>query len=172
MRLISPNALALCAACVALLLPGASGAQDDIDLDELPPQQLDYLLHAELDDVYERLDSNSLYKLNVLVDAIMYALSDHGDDDDEQTIDIEDLIEETNEAGVTLRAIVIYAVRSADEHSGNGRGGIIPVVREDRQRTAPSPGFAAPVVALPKVKLALTETIRRVNNAPPARRFP
>ena len=160
MRTVPTRSIALLASCIVLFLPSASGAQDDIDLDQLDQGPLSYALNAELDDVYERLNANDLYELNDIVDAIMYALSDAGDDQSEQAIDMEDLVEEMQEAGVSLRNVVVGAVRQADQQSGNGRQGIIRVQNPDAPRWRPP--TATPAVAVPIAKAAVTRIIRSV----------
>ena len=64
MRTVPTKSLALFASCVALLLPNPSGAQNDVDLDQLTQEHVAYALNAELDDVYERLNANQLHDLN------------------------------------------------------------------------------------------------------------
>lgn len=158
MRAVPTKSIALFASCVALLLPSASAAQNDVDLDQLAYDHLSQALNAELDDVFERLNADDLYELNDLVNVIMHALSDAGDDYTEQTIDMEDLVEEMQEAGVSLRNIVAGAVRQADQESENGRGGTIRVQNPDAPRW--SPPTATPRVAVPKAKAAVTQAIQ------------
>lgn len=177
MRTVPTKSLALFASCVALLLPNPSGAQNDVDLDQLTQEHVAYALNAELDDVYERLNANQLHDLNNIFNAIMHALSDAGDDHSEQTIDMEDLVEEMQEAGLSLGDVVAGAVQRADEYSANGRWGIVPVLRQDRQRESPSPGFAALNLAVQNTQSDLTQVIqstrpRRLPPPPPRRTFP
>lgn len=153
MRSIPTGRLAPFAICAALLLGGPAGAQDDDDLDLLNSQQLAAALNAELDDVYESLDPNSDYDLDDIFEAIMYALSDAGDDYSEQAIDLDDLIEEMEETGVSLEDVVWNALQSADRVSDSGRGGVILVQRQ---------GGAYPSVAVRFTSGAIMQRVPRV----------
>ncbi|TAL34620.1 hypothetical protein [Phenylobacterium sp.] len=146
--------LALLAGCVALILPGASRAQEEEDLDLLSDEEIAEALYAELDDVYERLQPEGVYNIDVLYQTIMYALSDAGDDDSEDVIDMEELDEEMGEAGDSLAHVVSGALQSADQVSDSGQGGLIRVQRARAARTR---------VAVAYVSQAIVPVIRAAN---------
>lgn len=150
MRTVSTKSLALFASCVALLLPGPSGAQNHIDLDQLTHDQLEYALNAELDDVYEALQSNGEYDLDVIFDVIMHALSDANDDHGEQTVSHANLTREMHEAGLSLEGVVRDALELADQYSENGSEKIIRVRRK---------GSTRPDVAVQQTKADLKNAV-------------
>lgn len=142
------------AGCAALLLPGSSGAQDSDDLDRLNNAQLAAALYAELDDVFERLNPNGNYDLDDIFDAIMYALSDVGDDSGEQYVDMDDLEEEMEEAGLSLEDVVADSLQRADQVSDSGHG---PILRVQRA------GGARPAVAVNFTQQAIVQVVRKVH---------
>jgi len=106
---------------LAVILAGSGfllSAQDD-DLDSLTPQELAQDLEYELDDLFDELglDEDEQYEDGYLFDEIMIALSDQGDDEQENEITLEELQEEMKEASTTLQAVVTSAVQSADQMS-------------------------------------------------------
>lgn len=113
------SALGQLALAGALLLPWpATSNEHDIDLDALPTEQLDAALDAELgaDDLWQfGIDVQKAYPLKVLHAAILRALSDEGDDEDEQIITEADLQEEMEEAGADLGEVVWHALQQADQ---------------------------------------------------------
>lgn len=142
-----------------LLLPAQSLAQDDpvYDLDMLNAQQLDGLLNAEIDDIFEQLDQNASYSVEEVAGAIMYALSDEGDNGNENYIDFDELEAEMAEIDSSVADEVYAAVSEADDYAA--RPGVQP---------ASVPGVhligddqVMPRVAFGRVKGRLTSGIRR-----------
>jgi hypothetical protein len=103
---------------LALVHATSHGRHPDLELDALSDGQLDALLQAELDD--EDLMACGLADPRVAVpkeemlDIILCALGDDGDDDDEDDIDEDDLEAEMEEANTTLEAQVRAALDRAD----------------------------------------------------------
>ena len=90
------------------------------DLDSYTDQQLRQDLIAELDDIDFPLDEQE--SLKDLHTAIIEALSDDGDDASEDDIDFEDLVDEMEEDGTTVEAVVDEALARADELAMGNRG--------------------------------------------------
>jgi hypothetical protein len=103
---------------LALVHAPAHGRHPDLELDALGDGQLDALLQAELDD--EDLmacglgDPRAPVPKDEMLDIILCALGDDGDDDDEDDIDDDDLEAEMEEANTTLEAQVLAALERAD----------------------------------------------------------
>jgi hypothetical protein len=89
------------------------------DLDTLSPQVLAQDLEDELDDLFDELGlhEDEQYMDKYLFDEIMIALSDQGDDADEDDITFEELEDEMAEASTTLQAVITGAVDAADQMS-------------------------------------------------------
>lgn len=146
--------LALLAGCLALIAPGAAGAQDEDDLDLLSDEEIAAALYAELDDVYESLEPEEVYSVSVLYQAIMYALSDAGDDEEgEDIIDLEELNEEMSEAGDSLGHVVSGALQTADQVSDSGQSGLIRVQRARAARTRVAVAYVSQAI-VPVIRAA------------------
>jgi hypothetical protein len=151
---------------VVVLLAGAGltlaqlpvAGQSD-DLDALSPATLDRDLQAELDDIYESLPPDRLDSLDDLMDHIIDALSDEGDDRTEQDIDEENLEAEMEEAGTSLEDVVEAALQQADLLAAGPRSLTWTVVRVASlgQR---GDGMTTPRLAVAQVKGRLIQTIR------------
>ena len=89
------------------------------DLDTLSPQELAEELEDELDDLFEDLGlhEDEQYMDKYLFDEIMIALSDQGDDAEENDITFAELQDEMAEASTTLQAVITGAVEAADQMS-------------------------------------------------------
>lgn len=90
------------------------------DLDGMSNAELTADLTAELDDILEDGDfePDEEYPVADLREGILAALSDEGDEgDEEEAIDFEDLVEEMAEAGTTTEVCIANAVNLADEYS-------------------------------------------------------
>lgn len=140
--------------------------QEEADLDTFTDEQLAQDLGAELDDIYGDLEPDGEYPLDELQAAIMGALSDEGDEDDEQEAQIDEaqLDREMQEAGTTLVAVVKAALVEADELA-SWRGApsfrldytAFGAAAQDRNRRN---GFSRPRVATQQVLGRLLSTIR------------
>lgn len=103
---------------LALAHVPSHGRHPDLDLDAMNDRQLDALLQAELDD--EDLmqcgltDPRAPVPKDEMLEIILCALGDEGDDDDEDDIDDDDLEAEMEEANTTLEAQVLAALERAD----------------------------------------------------------
>lgn len=112
---------------VVVLLAGAGlalsggGVGRSHDLDSYTDAQLTADLNAELDDLLApegELELDTEYPVTELREHILDALSDEGDDDEEEAeIDFQDLVDEMAEAGTTTEACIANAVLLADEYS-------------------------------------------------------
>ena len=104
---------------VLLPLPALSNEQN-MDLDDLTPEELSAALEGEVgaeDLAQYDVDMDQAYPLEVLLEAILGAFSDAGDDADEQVITEEDLKAEMDEAGTDLRTVVWNALQRADNYA-------------------------------------------------------
>jgi hypothetical protein len=111
---------------VVVLLAGAGlaltrgDARRSHDLDSYTDAQLEEDLRAELDDLFEpdgELDPNKAYPVAELEEAILDALHDEGDDEEEDDVDFQDIVDEMSEAETTPDACIEEAVGLADEFS-------------------------------------------------------
>jgi hypothetical protein len=129
------------------------------DLDALSPATLDRDLEAELDDIYQSLPPDRLDSLDDLMDHILEALSDDGDDGTEQDIDEENLEAEMEEAGTSLEDVVEAALERADRLATGPRPptwAIVPVTSLAQR----GDGMTTPRIAVAQVKGSLIQTIR------------
>ena len=104
---------------VAVLIGSGLVLSGQSDLDMLSPQELAQDLENELDDLFDELGlhEDEQYMDKYLLDEIMIALSDQGDDDDEDDITFAELQDEMTEASTTLQSVITDAVELADEMS-------------------------------------------------------
>lgn len=151
--------LSTCLLAGALMLPVSTLAQDEgDDLDALNAQMLDAAFNDELDDIYETLDPDGFYSDEQVVDAVMAALSDNGDEGNEDIISFDELEAEMAEAGTTVEDEVTAAVEEADNYAAlsNGfrtvAGRNLQLAGDDRVMTR---------AAFGSVKRRLTGNIRR-----------
>lgn len=93
-----------------------------IDLDRFDDARLERDLVAEMDDVYDDLAPDGDYPLDDLKDALLEALGDEGDDDDdlEEEVTLKALQDEMAEADTTLEDVVDEAVEAADAVAARG----------------------------------------------------
>ena len=133
----------------------------NIDLDTLSVEQLDYYLTLELNAIYTRhgLNPNQAYPLAVLIDEILYALSDEDDDEgDEDVIDMAELVEEMREARTTLRNEVGKALRQADAMAASPMPGMVRVGYQDLEIARN--GYVRAAVAVQQTKRILIADIK------------
>lgn len=133
------------------------------ELDDLSPTQLQAALDAELGDDDLRqfgVDPRKAYPLELLHEVIMQALSDEGDDDDEQLITLADLEEEMDEAGTNLSQVVWDALTEADRIAGLPSHG--SALRKVAQRLAREDGLTPSGTAATQAKLSVRRTVQRV----------
>lgn len=144
--------------------PGTLAAQEHhLNLDSLTAAQLQSALDAELgeDDLREfGVDPARTYPIEKLHDAIMGALSDEGDDDDEQVITQEELDEEMAEAGTTLAQVVWDALAAADQLTA-GPNAVNPL-RAVGRFLAREDGLTTGAAGAIQAKRAVRVTIERV----------
>lgn len=115
--------LSTCLLAGVLLVPVSTLAQDEFtDLDALDAQTLDAAFNDELDDIYETLDPDGFYSDAEVVDAVLMALSDAGDQGNEGIIDFDELEAEMAEAGTSVEDEVIAAVEEADNYAARASG--------------------------------------------------
>jgi hypothetical protein len=122
--------LSLAGASLTLVHSPAYG----LDLDGLSLEQLDQYLDDELDDIGQSYDLNEYVPIQELLREIMIALSDAGDDEDEQVIRLYDLNQEMIEAGAgSLQNVVWAALQEADLQASEQRplGGVFVRVARD-----------------------------------------
>ncbi len=132
--------LVVLAASVGLAL-AQSRIQATHDLDTYTDEQLQRDLTDELDDIYDQVDADGDYDLDVLRTAILDALGDDGDEGYEQEIDLADLNEEMAEAGTTLEDVVDEALARADElasRTGSSSWTIVQATLSGRSRNVQS----------------------------------
>lgn len=115
--------LSSCLLAGALMLPVSTLAQDEgDDLDAFNQQTLEAALNDELDDIFETLDPDGFYSDEQVVDAVMAALSDNGDQGNEDIISFDELEAEMAEIGTTVEDEVIAAVEEADNYAALSNG--------------------------------------------------
>ncbi len=101
---------------VLLALAGTGVGTQAIDLDRLDDATLARGLVAEMDDIYEDMAPDGDYPLDDLKAALLDALGDEGDEDDEleQEITLKALEAEMAEADTTLDDVLDRALDAAD----------------------------------------------------------
>lgn len=95
-----------------------SARHPTLELDNLGVAQLDALLQAELDSddliACGWAGPSAAVRNEDMVEIIMCAFDDEGDEGSESSLDLEDIEQEMEEANTTLRAVVEAAVARAD----------------------------------------------------------
>lgn len=111
-------AAALAAAGIGLVQPRVQAARvpaRQADLDRYSDAQLTRMLIAEIDDIYEVGPPGEQHPLATLQEEILDALSDEGDDADEDDIDREDIDDELEEADTSVDEVLEDALATADQ---------------------------------------------------------
>jgi hypothetical protein len=159
------------------LAPGAYQGRADHDLDSYSDAELIKDLTAELDDIEVgdggQLEPDGEYALEELRSAILFALSDDGDDAAERDIDFTDLEDEADEAGTTLEDVVDAALARADELALRAEPRVRRASVSDTPRfryastslavqSRDQKGFTTTSVAIRQTVVLTVSTIRRV----------
>jgi hypothetical protein len=121
-KLLSKCSFAVVMSGALLALAQVPAQAHNIDLDTVAPDVLDHYLTVELRAMYTRkgLKPNGVYSLSVLKAAILYALSDEGDDEGEEAfIDTAELDDEMDEADTNLDAEIGGAMQEADRQASS-----------------------------------------------------
>jgi len=131
------------------------------NLDALDDATLDRELEAELDDIYEDLPPDALAALDAIEEDMIDALSNDGDDGNEDDIDEEDLENEVEEAGLSIPEVIERGLRQADQlASAHGpRTWVVARVSAVLQR---GDGRTTPRLAVAQVKRSFETAIRQV----------
>ncbi len=144
------------------------------DLDRYTDEQLQEYLFAELDDMSQFESPDEQYDIDELRSAILTALSDEGDEDDEgeQQIDRADLVEEMNEAETTVEDVVDEALARADELASRTGSPSWTIVQVSSPNVGLSPnaqdrnqsGHTTARVAITEVESKIISNVRHAPN--------